>query len=378
MNTSVLILRDSNWFADFPTSVRWAKYLYAYNHPGLIDGVIAFDQQFLVLLLGVIGPLEVQGAPYPVTNQNVIEYMRSAKAPPVDEPVPSGWYRKEFIGNIARAVLEKLMGGNVSNWRGLANVLAQALDERHLLVQFDDPSVTSLLAKHDWDGAVRPAGGDFLMTTDTNIGFNKTNALVDVSLSYEVDLTNLSSPKGNLTLTHKNNARSDVPCIQWDTGLIAGENPYPMNRCYWDYFRVYKQAGVGLLDASPHPIPADWMILGKSVPARVDKVDEGIKGVQTYGTLLVVPGGGSLETGFDFSLPASVVLREEGSNRLTYRLKVQKQPGTIANPMTIRIHLPNLARVDSVNVDALVQDNNILVETNLRTDVYLELVFHVP
>ncbi|NTW09035.1 MAG: DUF4012 domain-containing protein, partial [Anaerolineaceae bacterium] len=377
MNAEVLILRDSNWFADFPTSALWAEYLYSFDDPRPLDGVIAFDQQFLVMLLGVLGPLEVEGAPYAITSENAVEYMRSAKDPPAGETAPDGWYRKEFIGNIADAILDELVGGRNNDWRRLAVVMVQALEERHLLLQFDDPMVASLLAKNDWDNAVRPFDGDFLMTVDSNIGFNKTNALVDVSLSYDVNLTELSTPTGSLIVTHQNHSSEDVQCLHFDEGQAPEDYYYPMDRCYWNYLRVYKQSGVELVDASPHEIPAEWIILGRTVPARVDLLDEEIDGVQGFGTLLVVPGGQSLSTGFEFSLPASVISHAEGSDRFTYRLKVQKQPGRLADPLVIRIHLPNRSQVETVNLEALVQGDDLLIETDLRTDVYLEVVFHV-
>jgi len=379
MNASVLILRDSNWFTNFPTSASWAKYLYSYNHSGRVDGVIAFDQQFLVMLLGALGPLDVEGAPYVITSGNVIDYMRSAKEPPPGEVPADGFYRKDFIRNIADAVLKGLVSGGKKDWRGLAITLTQALDERHLLMQFEDPIVESLLAEHDWDGVVRPFGSDFLMTTDSNIGFNKTNALMDISLSYDVDLTDVSSPMGSLVLTHKNNANGDVECIHFDTGQVPEDYSYPMDRCYWSYTRVYKQAGAELLDGSPHDIPAKWMLLGKRVLPRVDVLDEEIEGVQGYGTLLVVPGGQTISTGFDFSLPAALVASNADDPKLyTYRLKVQKQPGTLAKPLIIRIHLPKRSQVDEVSMDALIQGESLLIETDLRADVYLEVVFHVP
>jgi hypothetical protein len=377
MNARVLILRDSNWFTDFPTSASWAEFLYTYNHPEPLDGVIAFDQQFLVLLLRALGPLNVDGAPYPVTSDNVIEFMRSAKEPPAGSTSLDGWYRKEFIGDIADAILEELFGGQQNDWRSLAVVLVQALDERHLLLQFDDPVVESLLTRRNWDNAVRPFDGDFLMTTDSNIGFNKTNALVEIGLSYDVDLTDLSAPTASLVITHVNNSNTGVQCLHFDEGQAPEDYYYPMNRCYWNYLRVYKQAGVNLEDASPHEIPAEWILLEERVPARVDVLDEEIAGVQGFGTLLVVPGGQSLSTGFDFALPPSVVLGEDSTGRRTYRLKIQKQPGTLAHPLVIRVHLPVHAQVDAVNLDALVQDENLLIETDLRTDVYLEVVFYV-
>ena len=79
MNSSVLILRDVNWYTDFPTTVLWAESLYAYTHSHSVDGVIAFDQHFLVMLLEQVGPLNVEGAAYPVTAENVIQYMRESK-----------------------------------------------------------------------------------------------------------------------------------------------------------------------------------------------------------------------------------------------------------------------------------------------------------
>lgn len=378
MNSRVLIFRDSNWFSDYPTSALWAEYLYAYTHSHSVDGVIAFDQQFLVILLGQLGPLEVEGAPYAITAQNVQEYMRAAKEPPAGEEIPEGWYRKEFIGELAGVVLTELTGGQDKDWRGLAEGLTQALAERHLLLQFDDPELAALLAEHGWDGALRPGEGDFLMLTDSNIGFNKTSALVDVSLSYDVDLSDPAQPEATLVVTHKNNADPDVPCIQWETGEISGEDLYPVNRCYWNYLRVYKQQGVELLEASPHAIPGEWMLLGRGVPARVDELEEEIPGVRGFGTLLVVPGGQSWNTGFEFALPPAVLARLAGSNEFVYRLRVQKQPGTRANPLTVRVHLPNRAQLESVSLPAEVQDRHILIKTDLRTDVELEIVFSLP
>jgi len=375
MNASVLVLRDSNWFADFPTSARWAEYLYSYKYPQPLDGVIAFDQQFLVILLNVLGPLEVEGAPYPLTSANVIEYMRSAKAPPLNQPTPANWYRKHFIDDIAGAVLRELMEGNLKDWRGLAAALLTALNERHLLMYFHDPAAMSLLAERGWDNTLRPLDGDFLMTTDTNIGFNKTNTLIEISLSYNVDLTDLTAPTSALLLTHHNNADENVACIHWD--YKPEDAWYPMNRCYWSYLRVYKQAGVELTGAAPHEIPAGWMLLERTVPARVDLLDENIDGVQGYGTLIVVPGGQSLQTAFQFSLPPTVISHEQ-DGRFTYRLKVQKQPGTLANPLTIQVQLPPGAELENANLPLAIRNNILQLETSLRTDVYLEVIFRVP
>jgi hypothetical protein len=375
MNGRVLILRDANWFSDYPTSAMWAEYLYAFTHDHSVDGVIAFDQQFLVMLLGALGPLDVEGAPDPLTAENVIEYMRQAKKPPSEDYYLTDWYRKEFINTIGDALLTRLSNES-QDWNGLASMLYRALDQRHLLVQVDDPSIDALAARHGWDGAIRPEEGDYLLVTDTNIGFNKTNAVVDVDLSYDVDLTDINTPEGILLVTHENHANRDVPCIQWDSGEIKGEEWYPIDRCYWDYLRVYKQNGSTLLEATPHDIPAKWMLLGNAVPAHVDELDDELACAKGYGTLLVVPGGDSLDTSFRFDLPDTVISR--ASDAWMYRLRVQKQPGTLAHPLTIRVHLPAHATLVSSSMNAEVQDRNLLVQTDLRTDVELEVTFTLP
>jgi hypothetical protein len=378
MNSRVLILRDSNWFTDFPTSALWAEYLYAYTHDHSVDGVIAFDQHFLVMLLGAIGPLKVEGAPYPLTHTNVIEYMRQAKIPPEGTDT-IGWYRKEFIRTIAAALLEKLTNGENRDWRALARLLTQALTERHLLLQFDDSVVTSLLAQRGWDNALRADGGDFVMVTDTNIGFNKTSAVVEVRLTYDVDLSDIAAPTGTLTVNHKNNAGGDIPCIQWNTNIdqTLTDRMYPIDRCYWSYLRVYRPAEVELLSATPHAVPGGQMLLGQYVPARVDDIDEELAGIRGFGTLLVVPAGESLTTSFQFALPGTLLSSQGTPRKLTYRLHVQKQPGTLAVPLTVRIHLPSRATLEAPQ-DAILQGQNLLLNTNLQTDVKLEVVFTVP
>ena len=133
-----------------------------------------------------------------------------------------------------------------------------------------------------------------------------------------------------------------------------------------------------LLESSPHAVPGEWMLLGQDVPARVDELEEEIPGVTGLGTLLVVPGGQSMNTSFSFALPPTVIVNDGVVDQRTYRLKVQKQPGTLAIPITIRIHLPNGAVVKSVSAEALVQDNQLLITTDLQRDVEFDLVFSLP
>jgi hypothetical protein len=144
MNIEMLLFRDSNWFTDFPTTTSWAEYFYSYSHASSANGVIALDMHVVVRLLEVLGPVRVDNIDYPITNENVLEYMRSA-----EEARPKGlkgkWDRKQFIGKLVQPLLEKILQARGQTWTTLFPVLMELLDERHILLQFDDEETTKLL-----------------------------------------------------------------------------------------------------------------------------------------------------------------------------------------------------------------------------------------
>jgi hypothetical protein len=381
MDTSVLVLRDTSWFTNYPTAALYAETMFSYVDDHTVDGVIAFDQQFLVEILGATGPIELEGVPYPVDASNVISYIRAAKTPSAadleSELISPTYITKAiYTKKIADALAEKLLNGNISPEK-LIPVLLQALNERHLLLKIDSPSITKILNRRRWDGAVRPQGGDFLMVVDTNVGFNKTNAVVQSSLVYDIDLASPDSPLGSLTVVHTNNAGA-VICIQpaKNKSTPPGEELYLLTDCYWNYMRVYLPNGTKLLEATPQYVPANWMIIKQDIDGRVDELNEEIDGVQAFGTLQVVPGGESVVTDFHFSLPANIV--QSGSGQSIYHLLVQKQPGTQAVPITIRVHLPNNVLIKTVPAGAVVQNANIFYQTVLKTDVEFEIEFKIP
>jgi hypothetical protein len=377
MDSPVLVLRDANWFTNFPTTASYAEFLYAYHDSRSVDGVIAFDQHMLMLVLQALGPLQVEGVPYLIDAENVATYMRSAKSLPQGQPVPEGWGRKEFMNKITSAIFAKVFQGGDISWEKLANALFQGLNERHILLVLDDPMLAPVIASHGWDGAVHPGVGDFLMVVDSNIGFSKTNAMVETDLTYDVNLTDPALPTSQLSVMHRNNSSADVVCIPFDYPMRSGEEDYAINACYWNYMRVYTPAGTILLDASPQVVSESGTMLNPGVPGRVDVLAEKdeIKGMQAFGTLMAIPGDEALTTGFHFGLPSTIVSGIPGSKSLTYHLEVKKQPGTLAIPLTIRIHLPQGATIQSTSPDAIVQGNYVLFATNLRIDQEFYIIF---
>jgi len=377
MNSRVLTFRDTNWFTHYPTAALYAEYLYSYSNSHSVDGVIAFDQRMLIETLRVTGPVSVEDVSYLIDAENVTAYMRAAKKPSAADLAGDDWNNKIFINKLAQALFTKVLSGEVP-WEPLVGGMMKSLEERHLLLQFDSYAMTAVLDRRHWDGAVRPGDGDFLMVVDSNIGFNKTNAVVESGFAYDVDLSDLQSPTASLAVFHKNNAAAIPLCKHWNKVRAPGEEEYPITDCYWDYLRIYKKAGTELAGATPQFVPDGWMILRQKEQGRVDVLSEEIEGVQGFGTLKVLMGGESLSTGFEFLLPKDILGSMPNSSHLIYHLKVQKQPGTLAVPISVRLHLPKNAVLESMPVGAVHQDNNILFETNLQTDLEFDVIFSMP
>ncbi len=368
------LLRDSNWSPDFPTSAALAEYFYAYTRFNSADGVIAVDQHAVQMLLTVLGPINLEGVSYPITSENVIDYIRAAKLVSGGQAFDPS-QRKDFIGELGNVILAKISTDQDIPMESLIRVLIQALDEKHILVQLDEPSAASILAERGWDGAVRLTAGDFLMVVDSNIGFTKSNAVMQSEIIYDMDLSNLTFPVSYLKIIQTNSATGNFPCVPM--GVLTRSYQDGINLCYWDYQRVYGPSGMQLLDANPHAVPGDEMQDGESVPARVDALDENIAGVDGYGTLFVVPVGVTLETDFQFMLPSSI-LQTISPQTYLYELRVQKQPGTLANPIHICIHLPDGSTVVVASPEGDFNANTWCLNSDLRTDLTVRLEFSVP
>ena len=181
-------------------------------------------------------------------------------------------------------------------------------------------------------------------------------------------------------VSHTNHAQADIPCVQWsDEGGINVEPYYPIDRCYWDYMRVYSTQATTLLSATPQSIPASWMILKQAIPAHVDTLDEDESGLQGFGTMLVVPGGQTLSTSFRFALPSGQVLSMDSTGRtFTYHLTIRKQPGTLAVPLILHIRLPDNVMVKSLPPGGIIQGKDIMLQTDLRVDFHADVVFGSP
>jgi hypothetical protein len=324
MGAQLLLVRDSNWSPDFPTTAQVARALYQQDQGVATDGAIALDLEATRLMVGALGPLNLQGVSEQVTAENAIAMMKQAWEAPagseasVQEGDTGEWWRnrKDFMGELMTVALGKLQGGADLNPTALARALLAMLSGRHLQIAVDEPTLSTLLAERGWDGALQPREGhDFLAVVDSNVGFNKANAAVKQDLAYRVG-GGSNGVEATLTMTYTHTAPAlpaNEPC---DRAPRYGRSYDDLiQRCYWDYLRVYVPAGSELLAA------------------------DGLKHAAAQ------PGeqGTTVMTG-DFVLRPSekhtVTLRYRlpfAAGSAPYGLDVRKQAGTLASPLSVTI-----------------------------------------
>jgi hypothetical protein len=336
MLSELWLFRDSNWSPDFPTSAQKAIDLYAISRDAGFDGVLAIDQRAISALIQALGPLYLEGYPAPVTGENVVEAARQAWSEGKEETGDWWSHRKDFMATVLQATARRLEEGlDQAAWLRLASGAVQALDEKHVLVYLTEERAAALVSELGWGGAMLDRPGDYVMVVDTNMGFNKANALVSTALEYVVDLSDLDRPQARLTVRHRHLLERRATLCQHQPRYDETYEQM-MERCYWDYLRVYVPAASVLVDAKPHVVPASALLGRRPSPAQV-MIGPLDHGRNVYGTLVLVRPSETLETYFAYVLPPDV-LQIQGQ-QVEYTLLIQKQPGTDAVPIHVRILL---------------------------------------
>jgi hypothetical protein len=335
------VTRDANWSPDFPIASQEAQTLYTLSTGVQTQGVIAFNQLVVKRILEVIGPVQVPGTDESVTAENVENYMRQAWAPAPEEGLSQEWWlhRKDFMQQLGSVILEKVMSSaNPEQLMTLTKTIVELLDQSQLLVYINDPTAQAALEKAKWDGGIHPGSSDYLYLVDSNIGFNKVDSVIQRSLAYQVDLTELSHPTSVVTLSYQHTGSGNMACKQ---EITYGSGSYldMQQRCYLDYWRVYTPGGSELIASTAQPVPADELLNGRGWPGQVESLP-GEAGTQVFAGILMLPPGQSSQITVSYSLPPSVV-QSKGMSLQEYAIRIQVQPGLEGLPFQLEIKLPS-------------------------------------
>lgn len=335
MWASQWLLRDSNWYADFPTSARVAQDMYANDRHVRADGVLAVDTRFLPRLVQALR-VELDGQL--LSPDNVIARLKASWQPMPPGDMSAAWFdndRKNFLAAIMNEMLTAFRAGKAQTG-ALAQAVYRGLREKSVQIYLNDADAEQALRDANWGGAVEPDTGDYLFVVDSNLGFNKVNARVTREILYQV---NLNDDTASVQITYHNPSRAadgacDLVKQHRDATYASMEES-----CYWNYVRVLTPRGSEFISAEN---------------VRDAGVADDIEAVSAFGGYAVIPRSTTQTVQFHYALPARLIRNK------TYTLQVPQQAGAPATPITVRVEIPRGAFVRGASHPFVWRDENVL------------------
>ncbi len=376
MGMDIFLFRDSNFWPDFPTSAEAAMQLFSYSRLTDLDGAIAFDQHFVQSLLQVTGPLQVSALDLIVNSTNVISAMREEWGPGTDQ---SDWInqRKAFMSPFANAFLDQINNNfDALELKALITMILAAIEQRDLQFYMRDPEVEDALVSAGWAGDLSiQEGQDYLMLVESNLGFNKANAVVDREISYEVQLDEQGQARARLTVNFSHTGQVKEPTCSHRT-IYSLNTRYEdlISDCYWNYLRLFVPASSQLVSASEHPLSSDYLLAGNSWPGIARSVDDPAGRYTVFDNFLLLPPGRTDSMTFEYILPS--VLGPGTNGQANYSLAIDKQAGINAYPMRISITVPPGKQIESISPEPISSTDRtlvfeLIVDADMKIDVQL-------
>lgn len=327
MNVQLFLLRDANWSPDLPTTAKLAQGLYTQQTGIPVAGVIAADLHAAELLIDALGPLQLPGVAEPVTADNLLPQIVQLWERPagteleLEQGASDEWWlqRKSFVAALAQAAQQRLQAGDVSYVKLLSR-LHQGLRERSIQVWLAEPLLAAQLRLLGWDGGLYPAPeADFVALVDTNMGFNKVDAVLERSLSYTVAWPDGPEQPALATATITYTHPITIPNYTCTNKPEYGESyNFLIERCYYDYVRLYTPAGSQL--ESIDGVEPDSVV-----------TQRGENRTQYFAGYFVLPVGQQHIVTFRYRLPATLTPE-------TYQLLLRRQAGTKPLPLTLTVN----------------------------------------
>lgn len=348
LNIQRWFLRDSNFDPDFPTSARQASFFYKKEAGSLLNGVVALDLSASAKLVSAVGGLDLPEYGEHVDGDNLFEKVVSHAEVGF---FPGSQAKKNYLVSLQNQLFNKVFYLSKQNWPAIIASLGSALEQKHMLVYFDDPKVFSYLVSANWSG-VMPRGAkdrvgetsDFIAVNESNMGANKSNYYLKREYDLETVFTKEGGVNHKLFIQYVNNSPSDA---------------FP-GGVYKNRIRIYLPLGAKLEKAS----------LGESdITTKFTSFSD--YGRTAYSALIEVLPKEAKKLIFEYSLAGGLNFKDTSS---IYRLDVLKQPGTDADPFDWKLAYPINFEVKDYNQSGKTSVQEVSISTNLLEDRRFEVL----
>lgn len=291
--------QNVNVSPDFAVTGQVIGSLYPQSGGEHVDGVVAIDIPGLAALVGLSGPVYVDGWPEPVTGATLADVALHGAS----QRFPTDAERRAFLGRLYRSAVEGVLGASLGTPASLATALGPAVSEGHVLLYSPTQADEEVFERIGAAGHVPPVTGDSLLVVNQNLTATGVDAQLARRISYDVHLDPGAHPaslSAHVSVTLDNQA--------------AGDNR--------TYLSIYSPFGL----VNPQPAVTTASELGR----------------QAYSTMLTVPPRQSRTTTLDL----------EGRLELDkgdwYRLDLPHQVSLGADQTTVALSVPSGWRIAEV------------------------------
>ena len=349
-NSPIYTAWDGSWYADFPTTAQMAAWFYnnGRNLYSPMDGVIAIDIYGFEAILSALGSVRVPGYTQNVTPQNFREVIYTIRAEEGEH--------KQFLAAMYNQIFsdwQESIADPAINQRMLGVVL-QALQEKHIMLYFNNESLNNTVQILGWAGNQTPMPQyDYLMTADANLG-NKSNRSIIRQLSYTVQIQTDGTLQNELTVAYDYSART----AEADPA-VDGEHHGDVN--YQNLLQVFVPRG---------------SVVNETENLNFAPVVEEEENYSRFVADIAITYDSTEQ--YQFSYTAPITVEDFGTYR-RYRLLLQKQPGTRGDSVNVQIFLPPGATlVDATpapTASYTIDQTIIEFDVTLRTDQWVTVIY---
>ncbi|MFK7804216.1 MAG: DUF4012 domain-containing protein [Anaerolineae bacterium] len=378
LGIDLFLFRDSNYWPDFPTSSRKMMEFYTYGTGIELDGVIAFDIRFISRLIGAIGPVEIPELEFTLTGDNTLEVLEQAWGEGL-ELENRFLTRKDFLGTIAEGLTEHIQSDQFQpDIAALAEILDESVRDKSLQIFIDAAEEKETFAQMGVDGAVTyHVDEDIVLLTESNVGINKSNRMVETALAYEIDLNPDGSGSSTLKATWQHAGDTgqefcEISYFAYSPGLVYSDM---IQDCNWNHIRIYTPANSRLITSDVFPIEADKMVTDVAWSGETRELTNDLPGFTVLENLRLIPAGGSSDFTIEYEVDS--VVTQGPANSQIYRLNLIRQAGVYPYPATtVSVTLPAGSSFISASIEPTeISGNTLLFSTQLSENHLLEVVF---
>ncbi len=348
--------RDSNYSADFPTSAAKAKWFLEKEGGPSVDTVIAVNQGLLKDMLEISGPVQVGNfGKLNAENYNLLlSYIIEGKVWGAEDPKH---ILKIFVPAFKEAILKE------ENVAKVAGKLYKAVQQKHVMMYSSDQEIQRLFDSLGLSGRVYQTQEkeDYLSVINFSTGGTKSDLFVEENITHDTFIDKNGNLIDEVKVKRSHNWDDDI-YFKWRKILQAyGFNEMPdqlidtlgrgRNRVYT---KIYVPSGSTLLESN-----------GKDVATKFDK---DLK-KDYFLAEMEIKAGESKELTVKYRLPFTLDLKNQAD---TYKLIIEKQPGSRGSILTKTVHTdPEVYNLSVYPIEVRTDlEDNLIYATNLVYDRY--------